>query len=57
MAFYPFDLPLAETLVVMRTFSLLSRNRVMMDALCAMSRSPDSKATACPSLVIFSANQ
>ena len=49
--------PLAETLVVMRTFSLPSRKRLIMAARCSICSSPVSSATACESLVIFSANQ
>ena len=48
--------PLAETLVVMRTFSLPSRKRWMIAARCSMVSSPVSKPTTCWSDVIFSAN-
>lgn len=46
--------PLERTLVVIRTFSFPSLNRSSTAILCSTVRSPDNKATACPSLVIFS---
>ena len=47
-------LPLADTLVVMRTFSMPRRNRPITEARWSTASSPLSSATAWPSFVIFS---
>lgn len=52
-----FHIPLAKTFVVMRTFSSPALNLSSTEILCSTVKSPESIATACPSLVIFSANQ
>lgn len=50
-------LPLEQTFVVTRTFSLPSRKRSMMLALCITVNSPLSSATLWPSLVRLAASQ
>lgn len=47
-----FHIPRAQTLVVIRTFSLPSRNRWMMEARCSTVSSPLSKDTWWPSCII-----
>lgn len=49
--------PLAETFVVMRTFSLAERKRSITAALCSTANSPLSMPTAWPCWVICSASQ
>lgn len=46
-------MPLAQTLVVMSSFSLPSRNLFSTAIRCSTVISPDNNATACPSWVIF----
>ena len=50
-------IPLAETLVVTRTFSLPALNLAMISARCFTSNSPVSSATALPWRVISATNQ
>jgi hypothetical protein len=52
-----YNIPLARTFVVIKTFSSPSLNLSSTEILSLTVRSPDKIATACPSFVIFDANQ